>query len=197
MKKIGLTGNIASGKSTASRCLVTLGAKIIDADVIAREIVQPGEPAWQQLQEAFGKEYFHPDGDLDRKKLGALVFNDANAKSLLDSITHKVIGQRIKAEMALTSPDAKAIVIDAALLIEAGMVDLVDEVWLVIADDEVRLERLLKRDGCSTDVAWSRIRSQMSQEEKVKYAQVVLDNSGTEEEFLDKVTAAFRRFLEG
>ncbi len=196
MKTIGLTGNIAAGKSTASRCLATLGAKIIDADVIAREIVWPGEPVWQQLQEVFGPQYFYPDGSLNRKKLGDLVFYDAKARAALEAITHEVIYERVKEGMTAADAEGKIAVIDAALLIEAGMTTLCDEVWLVTADDEVRRQRILERDHCTPVTALARIKSQMPQTEKAKYAQVILDNSGNEVEFLAKVAKAFRHFVE-
>lgn len=188
MKVIGLTGNIAAGKSTASRYLAAHGVKIIDADTIAREVVQPGEPAWQALYETFGESYFLESGELNRRKLGHLVFSQPEEKKKLDAITHRAIVARISQEIAQAQEDI--VVVDAALLIESGMSCMVDEIWLVEAAEDVRLTRIMARDGLTREAAAARIASQMPQEEKVRYAKRRFDNSTTRDAFLRQVSQA-------
>lgn len=181
MKKIGLTGNIASGKSTASRRLAQLGAEIIDADLISRQLTQPGQQTWLQIKEVFGDAYFRPDGTLDRKALGAFVFHDANALKQLNAISHEAIRQVIR--QRLHDCVAPVAVVDAALLIEGPLREMVDEIWLVTAPDDLRCSRIMTRDGLTEQQARDRIASQLSQEEKTRYAQEILVNDGAEESF--------------
>ncbi len=179
MKVIGLTGGIACGKSTVSGMLEDLGAAIIDADVIAREIMEKGTPVWQKIKEVFGDEYLLPDGEIDRKKLGELVFANPEALKKLNSITHPEIRREVvlRIDRLKSSGTYKAIVVDAALLIEAGWCDMVDEVWLVVADRETQIERLMKRNGLTRQQALNRISSQMDQDIKMRYADRIIDNS--------------------
>lgn len=179
MKVIGLTGGIACGKSTVSKMLAELGAAIIDADMIAREVIKKGTPVWQKVKETFGEEYFRPDGEVDRQKLGELVFSSPEALRKLNSITHPAIQEHVLSEIErLKSMGGyKAVVVDAALLIEAGWCDMVDEVWLVIADREIQIERLMKRNGLTRQQALNRINSQMDQDIKKRYADRIIDNS--------------------
>nr|PZN07956.1 MAG: dephospho-CoA kinase [Caldicoprobacter oshimai] len=179
MKVIGLTGGIACGKSTVSKMLADLGAAVIDADMVAREIMKKGTPVWQRIKETFGDQYLLPDGEIDRKKLGELVFANPEALKKLNSITHPAIQHQVLSEIdRLKSRGGyKAVVVDAALLIEAGWCDMVDEVWLVVADRETQIERLMKRNGLTRQQALNRINSQMDQDIKRRYADRIIDNS--------------------
>jgi len=179
MKVVGLTGGIASGKSTVSKMLADLGAAVIDADIIAREIMKKGTPVWQKVKEVFGEEYFRPDGEVDRQKLGQLVFSNPEALRKLNSITHPVIKRHVLSEIERFKAKGghKAVVVDAALLIEAGWCDMVDEVWLVVVDRESQIRRLMRRSGLTRQQAINRINSQMDQDIKKRYADRVIDNS--------------------
>lgn len=179
MKIIGITGNIACGKSTISNILRELGAYIIDADIVARQVMKSGEPAWKKVYEQFGEEYLQEDGEIDRKKLGNLVFSDTHALEKLNKIVHPIIVKAIEEQLEKLIKEAnyKVIVIDAALLIETGCHRLVDEIWLVTLPYDVQLRRLMERDNLTEEEARQRIASQMSQEKKKEYADVIIDNS--------------------
>lgn len=179
MRVIGLTGNIACGKSTVSDMLKELGAYIIDADIVAREVVEQGKPAWAMIKEEFGEEYIGEDGELNRKKLGQLVFGDPKALDQLNKIIHPIIVQTIEEELHKLCVEGthEAVVIDAALLIETGCHRLVDQIWLVTLPYEIQLMRLIRRDGLTEKEARQRIESQMPQEKKAQYADVIVDNS--------------------
>lgn len=179
MKVIGLTGGIASGKSTVTKYLRELGAIIIDADIVAREIVEKGQPALDEIVNYFGKEVLNVDGTLNRKYLGAIVFGDPEKLHVLNKITHSRIIGKIEKEIEYyrDSQNLKAIFIDAALLIEMKMYLMTDEVWLITVDNETQLKRLMIRDDLTLEEATQRINSQMSLEQKKQYSDVVLDNS--------------------
>lgn len=179
MKVIGLTGNIACGKSSVSSMLRELGAYVIDADTVAREIVKKGEPAWLMIGEHFGEEYIGHDGEIDRRKLGELVFSDSQALEELNEIVHPIIVQKIDEKLQkLKEENAyKVVSIDAALLIETGCHSIVDQIWLVTLPYEIQLTRLMKRDRLTKEQAIQRINSQMPQDVKMKYADKIIDNS--------------------
>ena len=183
---IGLTGNIAAGKSTVSRRLAQLGADIIDADLIAREVVAPGSPGAKRIAENFGEEYFS-HGQLDRKKLGALVFSDSEARKRLEAITHPLIFEQVEKRLKTSQADIK--ILDAPLLFEAGMDQLCDRVWLVTADDSLRQRRIVQRDGLTEAEALQRMNAQMSQEEKAQRADATIENNGSQEELERRVDA--------
>lgn len=194
---VGLTGGIASGKSTVSRQLAELGCRVIDADVLAREVVAPGEPAWHAVLEAFGREVLRPDGTLDRPRLGALVFADAEKRRRLEAITHPAIQARrdaILADLAARGFDG-LVVQDAALLIEVGAARRVDRLIVVYADRTVQLERLMRRDGLDPAEAERRVASQMPLAEKVKLAHYVIDSSDSREETAAQVRAVHAALL--
>lgn len=178
---LGLTGGIASGKSTVSSVLGELGAVIVDADAIAREITAPGSPGERQVLAAFGSGVLSPDGSLSRRALGSIVFRDPAKKALLESIVHPLIFDRIREEFeTLRRKDCAIIgVLDAPLLFETGADRMVHEVWVVWVDAPTQVRRLMDRDGHTFEEATLRIRSQMPLEEKVKRAQVVIDNTGS------------------
>ncbi len=188
---VGLTGGIASGKSTVSRQLAELGCHVIDADVLAREVVAPGEPAWQAIVEAFGTEILGPDRTLDRARLGAIVFADAAQRRRLEAITHPAIRARRQARLAeLAARGFGGLVVqDAALLVEVGAHAHVDRLVVVYATREAQLERLMRRDGLDRAEAERRLGSQMPLAEKVRLAHYVVDNSDSPEETAAQVRA--------
>ena len=188
MKVIGLTGGIASGKSTVSKYLASLGAEIIDADKIARDVVMPGEKAYTEIVKVFGNGVLLPDKTLDRKKLAQRVFGDVNYLKVLNSIVHpEVIRKTHELLEEAKAKGKKVAVIDAPLLIEADMTSLVDETWVVIVNPDIQLERAVERDKTNPEAIKARIASQMPQDEKIKYATRIINNSGTIEETFAQV----------
>jgi dephospho-CoA kinase len=176
IKTIGLTGSIASGKTLITDYLRSKGAFVICADEVSREVVLPGKPGFKAIVKAFGGEYLLDDGSLDRKKLASRVFHDSAALEKLGRILHPVIKQAVLE--GLRDAAVKTAIISAPLLIEAGWQDWMDEVWLVVADDGLRLDRIMKRDGLSKEEAAARMQAQMPQSEKKAYADVIIENSG-------------------
>ncbi len=177
---IGLTGGIGAGKSLVSRRLSQLGAKIIDADAIAKDIVAPGQAAYKEIVEVFGQAVLNDNGEINRAALGKLVFSDVNLLKRLERITHPRIFNRIQAMYRQYSLlDSKTvIVLDAPLLIEGGLYKQVDQVWVVVADMEKRIKRVVDRDNTTKELVEKRIQSQLSDEERLKHADVVIDNNG-------------------
>jgi len=180
---IGLTGGIASGKSTVSAKLKELGAAVIDADLLARDVVRKGEIAYNKIVQCFGADILLPNGDINRKKLGNIVFSDKEKLALLNSITHPEIINRMKERIQeLKAEGAKVIVVDAAILIEMGLHKYVDSVWVLSVDRETQLKRLVERDKFNYREAENRVNSQFTDEVRKKYADVVIDNSKPIEE---------------
>ena len=179
MKVVGLTGNIASGKTEVAKIFKELGAKIIDADQIAREIVKPGEVAWKDICDEFGEEILNSDCRINRVKLGEIVFNDKEKRERLNNITHPRIIERIKGLIKKYKRDnVKVVVIEAALIVEkGGLRNTIDELVVVTADEEGQIKRIIKRDDLKREDAISRLNSQMPVSEKVKHATYVIDNS--------------------
>lgn len=177
---IGLTGGIASGKTTTSNILKELGGVIIDADKIARTIVEKGRPALKEIKRVFGEEILLESGELDRKKLGKIVFRDKNLLEKLNKITHPYIIENIINEINWYKKTCNGcvIILDAPLLIEQNLIYLVDEVWLVLVPENIQIDRLLERESISIEDAKRRIDAQMSIEDKKKYADKIIDNSG-------------------
>ncbi|MGG1312072.1 MULTISPECIES: dephospho-CoA kinase [Cohnella] len=181
---IGLTGGIASGKSTVARMLVESGAALVDADRIAREIVEPGQPSLAQIVERFGQAVLHEDGTLNRKKLGEIVFADEAKRKALEAITHPAIRAVMRERMDKLQREApkRLVVVDVPLLYESGLQSLFEEVMVVYVPRSVQLERLMKRDGLSKADAERRLNAQMDIEEKKRLADIVIDNSGSLED---------------
>lgn len=177
-KIIGLTGGIASGKSTVSNLLKSRQIPIIDCDVISRQIVEVGSPVLKELALEFGKDIICQDGSLDRKKLGAKVFGNESALKILNNIMHKRVEEKILLDIDKLKINNQLIVVDIPLLIEANMMHLVDEIWLVVVDEQTQINRLMNRNDLSKEEALNRINSQMKLREKVKYANKVIDNNG-------------------
>lgn len=191
MHLVALTGGIASGKSTVARRLAEHGAVVIDADRLAREVVEPGEPALAAIAERFGPSVIRPDGALDRAALGAIVFSDSAARADLNAITHPAVtllSQRLFAETAEADPDA-VVVYDVPLLAEGRGSGEFDEVVVVHAPQQVRVERLVSLRGMTEEDARARVSSQASDEERLALADVVVDSSGTLDETLMRTDA--------
>jgi dephospho-CoA kinase len=178
---VGLTGGIGTGKSTVSRMFRDLGCLIIDADLLAREVVEPAEPAYERIVAEFGTQILEPDGRIDRKKLGALVFSDEAKRKRLEVLTHPEIRARYAGILeGLTVQGFDGIVIfDAALLVETGGAKSLDRLVVVYADEATQRKRLRLRDDISEGGGTKRIRSQVPLAEKVRQAHYVVDNSGT------------------
>ena len=180
MLRIGLTGGIGSGKSTVAGLLAARGARIVDADRIAREVVEPGTPGLEAVAAAFGQEVLTPEGALDRPALAAVVFADPDARRRLDGIVHPLVRARATEMVAAAPPDA-VVVQDVPLLVETGQAGSYDLVLVVEADLDTRVRRLVGR-GLAEDDARARIAAQASDEQRRAVADVVLDNSGSVED---------------
>lgn len=181
MMIIGLTGGIASGKSTVAKMLEEKGAYLLDADKLAREVVEPDQPAWQDIVDWLGQSILLPDRSIDREKLANLVFKDKKKLEKLNKIVHPRVGRRfagLSEEIKSKNPGA-ILVHDIPLLIEAGMHERVDHILLVYVPREVQIARLQQRNGLSRRDAELRLKSQMPLEEKRKQAHTVIDNSGS------------------
>jgi dephospho-CoA kinase len=176
---IGLTGGIATGKSEVARILQGLGAVVIDADQVGHQAYTPHSETWDEVVKAFGSGILQPDGDIDRGKLGAIVFSDPRRLDQLNRIMHprmaKMVSDRIE---NLRESDPPAVVLEAAVLFEAGWESLVDEVWTTETPVQSAVDRLMARNGLAEDDARKRISSQMSAQERDARSQVVVDNSG-------------------
>ena len=179
MKVIGLTGGTGSGKSVVSKSLAEAGAVIVDADKIAHEIILKGEPAYHEIVEYYGTGILDAEGNIIRKKLGEIVFNDKEKLAFLNQCTHKYITAEVKRQIAAAKAEgiATAIIVDAPLLLEAKLETVCDLVWVVYADPEVRARRVMDRDGISYELAKARISNQKSWEEYKSAASAVIDNS--------------------
>jgi len=191
--RIGLTGGIGSGKSTVSRLLAERGAVIVDADVIAREVVEPGTPGLAAVVDAFGPGIVADDGSLDRPALAAVVFADPEARRRLDGIVHPLVRARATEVAGAAPPDA-VVVNDVPLLVETGQAAAYDLVLVVEADTETRVARLVQR-GLTADDARARMAAQATDEQRRAVADVVLDNSGTEDELAAQVDRLWRERL--
>lgn len=178
MLRIGLTGGIGSGKSEVSRRLAARGAVVIDADVLAREVVEPGTSGLADVVEAFGPDVLAPDGSLDRQALGARVFGDEEARRRLERIVHPRVRQRAAEIEAAAAPDA-VVVHDIPLLVETGQVDSFDGVIVVDVPVEIQLARLVDRRGMPEPEARGRIAAQASREQRARSADWVVDNTGS------------------
>lgn len=188
---IGLTGNIATGKSTVMKVLVELGAEMIDADLLGHEAQQPGGPAYLKIIDAFGSDIVTSEGSIDRRKLGEIVFNHPDRLARLEQIVHPFVAERIVERLRqATKP---VVVIEAIKLIEAGLSALCSEVWVVSSPKEVQLARLRASRGLTRSAALLRINAQPPQKEKAKVASVVFKNTGSLEELRKQVEEEWAR----
>jgi dephospho-CoA kinase len=188
---VGLTGGIGSGKSTVSAMLAERGAEIIDADRIAREVVLPGTPAWCKIRDHFGPEVLLADGHIDRAALAGKVFADPAKLALLNQITHPEIFARIADRLEELHGRDVVVVLDAALLLETGLAQRVDMVIVTHSPKELRVERLVAR-GLGSQQAEARMVSQLSEDERLARADLVIDNSGSLEDLVEQVDNAWR-----
>ena len=188
--RVGLTGGIASGKSTVAAILDELGAVIIDADALAREVVAKGTPGLASVVEEFGEELLGPDGELDRPAMGRLVFGDEQARRRLESIVHPLVFERI-VELEEQAPAESIVVHDIPLLAESGRADTFDAVVVVDAPADVQVERMVADRGWSREDAESRIRSQASPEDRLAIATHVIENTGTREDLRRRVAEVY------
>ncbi len=191
MKLIGLTGGIASGKSTVGKRFAELGAFVVDADQLAREVVEPGTPALAEIERAFGPEVIGPDGSLNRPALGAIIFSDSTKREQLNAITHPAIwkrGNELFAEAVAADPEV-IIVYDVPLLAEAAADRPMkfDTIVVVQAEAATRINRLVELRGMSREEAEGRLRAQASDDERLKLADVVIDSNGSLEHTLRQV----------
>ena len=193
MRIIGVTGGIGSGKSTVSSALRDLGAAVVDADVLARNVTASGGKAFEELVEYFGKDIINSNGELDREELAHIAFNDKVKQHALNCITHKYIVEKIHDTVEILKNSGKwdIIVIDAPIPVEKGFLDLADEIWVVAADRETRIKRVMDRSGYTYDDVTDRISSQLRDEEYLKMADEVLYNNGSMEELEQAVVKLF------
>lgn len=189
---IGITGSIGSGKSTVTRYLKEIGYPVIDADIIAREVVEPGNAAYNQIVLHFGKKYLLDNGTIDRKKLGAYVFQHESERMVLNHIVHPEVRKMIKDRFIDLSKNNPLVFADVPLLIEAGMLEMYQQIWLVYADRETCLNRILVRDQITVQLAKAKLDAQMSIEDKKAYANVILYNNQTLEYLYEQVDVAIR-----
>ena len=193
-KVIGLTGGIGSGKSTVSQLLAELGAVILDADRVGHEAFKPNTEAWHEVVATFGQQILTPGGEVDRKKLGAIVFSDPESLSRLNQIMHPRMYNMMKAQIEeYRRQGVDVVVLEAAILIEANWTSLIDEVWVTVAPEAAVLERVKKQRGLDEGQTLARIRSQLSNEEREKHADVVINNDGDLDEVKTRVKELWQR----
>ena len=191
---IGLTGNIACGKTSVGHMLLALGAeRYIDADAVVHSLYEPGQPIAVQVMEAFGPAVIAPDGSVNRQMLGAIVFHDAAAMHRLEAIVHPAVGTALAKELAYVS-DTGIAIIDAVKLLEGSSGAFCQSKWMITCSEEQELARLISRNALSEEEAWARIRAQPSVEKRLSLVDEVIDNSGTLEATQSQVEAAFERF---
>ncbi|MBP2243093.1 dephospho-CoA kinase [Cytobacillus eiseniae] len=180
---VGLTGGIASGKSTVSSMLIKKGFTVIDADLESRFAVEKGEEAYHQIINHFGEEILHEDGSIDREKLGSIIFHNPEERQVLNQIVHPAVRKRmLRKKKDALSKGEKMIIMDIPLLYESKLTSMVDQTILVYVDEEIQLDRLMKRNQLSKEEALARIQSQMPLSEKLQLADVMINNNGTVEE---------------
>jgi dephospho-CoA kinase len=194
MKILGLTGGIGSGKTVVGEMFARLGAEIIDADQLAREVVEPGQPALEEIVQRFGSDILQPDGRLDRARLGGIVFADASARAALNAITHPRIRQRMEDAIASRKDRAGVLVLVIPLLYESARTGLVEEVIVVWVDPQTQFRRLVERGGLTAEQARQRIEAQMPLDEKRALADDVIDNRGSLADTQRQVEAIYRRY---
>ncbi|MFQ5443937.1 MAG: dephospho-CoA kinase [Nitrospinales bacterium] len=192
---VGLTGNMGSGKTMAAGLMKGLGAHILDADAVCRDLMRPGQPAWKAIVEHFGENILLEDQTLDRPKLASIVFKDFKQKEILEGILHPRVFQveQEEYENLKKSNSDILMVVDAALLIESGNHKKMDKVVVITCNDAVRIQRLLQRGLFTKSEIERRLQSQMSQEQKVRFADFVLKNDGSKEELKSQVKAVFKK----
>ena len=194
MLHVGLTGNIASGKSTAAAIFAELGAHVIDADRVVHGLLKAGTPTHHRIVDAFGKQILGEDGEINRKRLGQIVFSDADRRAQLNKLTHPAVEAEIVGRISdLEQSNSRGIIIvDAALMIETGGYRIFHCLIVVACSPALQISRIMSRDGLAEADARARMESQMPMEEKVKLANYVVDTSGTLQQIRDQVEGIFR-----
>ena len=196
MKIIGLTGGIGSGKSTVARFLADLGAAVLDLDRVGHDALKPEGKAWQQVVNAFGRGILAPDGEIERSRLGDIVFKDRHALLRLNRIIHPVIDGIVADKIEeYRRRGAKAVVLEAAAMIESGKTAQAEEIWTTVAPEETVLTRLRERSGYSEVKSKARINTQLSNEERIKRAAVVIDTDCTLDELKTRVMIEWQKLL--
>lgn len=192
MLRVGLTGGVASGKSAVSAMLAELGATVIDADQLARDVVAPGTDGWREVVGAFGSDVLTDSGDLDRPALAAIVFADPERRRELERIIHPRVRARA-AELEATASHNAIVVHDIPLLVETGQAADFDAVVVVDAPPDLQVERMVEQRGLTPDEAWARVRAQTTRDRRAAVATYVIDNTGTLEDLRRRVTEVFER----
>ena len=191
---LGLTGGIGTGKSRVGEILASLGASIINADILGHKVYEPDTDGWSEVVNAFGEDILSPTREVDRQKLAGVVFSDPCALERLNAITHPRIYELIEDEIErLKKAGREAVVVEAALLIEAGWTPLVEEIWVTTSPEEDVVDRIQKRNGLSEEAIRARISAQMPQGERIKHAGEVIDNSSSLAELNSQVQRLWKR----
>ncbi len=194
MLVVGLTGGMASGKSVVSKTLRELGLPIIDADLIAREMVRPNEIGYREIVDYFGKKILNPDQTINRRRLAKIIFSDSKERERLNSILHPKIVKKIKKRILnFKEKGEKIVIVDAALLIEAGQLPLVDELIVVTVSPKIQVRRLAQRDHLTEKEARERIATQMPLSEKAKLADYIIDNSSSVKKTIKRTKEVYNR----
>lgn len=198
MKIIGLTGGIGSGKTTAAEILAELGAAVIHADTVGHEVYLPGTAGWQAVVETFGRGVLDAGGAVDRKKLAAIVFADPAELRRLNGIVHPLIASAVRERIARLRRDgfSAPIVVEAAILIEANWLSLVDEVWLVVAAQDAVTARVRAQRGLAASEIQARMAAQLSDAERRRYAQVIVENNGSLDDLRRQLETAWGRCID-
>lgn len=191
MLKVAVTGGIAGGKTLASNTLRRMGAYIIDADIVAREVVAKGTMGAKLLRDSFGDMYFDEQGELKRRKLAECVFENPFKVGVLNALLHPLIKDEIEKKLSETNEDIVFVIVP--LLVESGMHKLFDIIWVIAADEQTRIKRLIERDNISEGQAQNFLRRQISEEDRLKIADTVLYNNGSEEDFIAQIEAEYRK----
>ncbi len=191
--RIGLSGNIATGKSTVARMLADLGATVLDADKVAHEVMRAGTPVHTAVVAAFGSEVLRADGEIDRARLGAVVFSDPAALARLEAIVHPAVIEKV--DQRIAAAPTRVVVVEAIKLIEAGMAEGYDSLWVTTCPAEQQVERLMADRGLSREEAEQRVHAQPPQEEKVARADVIIDTGGGLSQTRAQVGAAWKRLV--
>ncbi|WP_226656384.1 dephospho-CoA kinase [Pseudalkalibacillus hwajinpoensis] len=192
---IGLTGGIASGKSTVAEMIRRYDLPIVDADVMARKVVEPGEPALEKIFQLFGEDMRAEDGGLDRKKLGSVIFKDEEKRKVLNRVLHPAIRKEMLDQAAAFKEQGNEhVIFDIPLLFESQLTHMVDQTLLVYVDAKTQLSRLVERDGSTEEEAFDRIQSQMPIEKKKDLADEVIDNTGTREKTEEQLNNILKKW---
>ena len=195
---IGLIGGIGSGKSSVSAILHSLGVEIIDADKVGHEAYTPNSEGWKKVISVFGQDIVGPENEIDRKKLGGIVFSDPSEMEKLNKLMHPIIHNLVEEKIKLLSHQGvKVVVLEATILIEANWQDLTDEIWLAKSNQEVVIERVQLRNNFTREEIIKRIQSQMSNDEREKHSDIVIDNNGTIEQLEEKVKTLWQSRVNG